>query len=257
MRKYGETEKQRQERIELLKLKQGIIEESEIIHEEKYTIEPPKGFKKVTNFIYHYKIGIIAAALLAVVVVVSSYSIFTRKKADMRVLVLAEENYGILCDKIEDALEKYTPDYDGNGYVYVEVKCISTGGKNNAQQYSVNRMQIAGEISTADAMLILADETVPEIFKVDDYSGLEDLSKKYGGNPRLNSDGYQIGGTDFARDSGLDTDEIITDLFFVIRKSEYSVAGDKDKMAENQKRAYEILDNIANNKKVNNESENQ
>ena len=45
-----------QERRELLKLKQGIIEESDIIQQdEPEEILRPTGIKAVENFFYHYK----------------------------------------------------------------------------------------------------------------------------------------------------------------------------------------------------------
>lgn len=244
MGNYNETERQRQERIELLKLKQGLIEESELIPEKHFEIEKPKGFKKVTNFIYHYKIAIIVAAFFLLAGGYAAYSMLSREKADFRLLVIANEDYSLMSEKIEKAIELYTPDYDQNGYVHVDVRCLCTGGEENSQQYSINRMQIAGEIATADSMMILADSTAPELFEGDNYTAIEDITSRYSGDARVNKSGYQISGTEFARQAGLDTEDIITDLFFMVRKTDYSVAGKKETMTENQQKAFAILDNI-------------
>ena len=78
-----------EDKRELLKLKQGLIEESEQIHEEEKPVYQVHGaFKKIENFFYHYKwhvvVGLFAIVVLSFLVV----STLTKEKGDIRVIVM-------------------------------------------------------------------------------------------------------------------------------------------------------------------------
>ena len=53
---------------ELLKLKQGLIEESETIQEEKHEVIELHGWKKVSNFFYHYKWHVVVITFFVLVI---------------------------------------------------------------------------------------------------------------------------------------------------------------------------------------------
>ena len=53
---------------ELLKLKQGLIEESETIVEQKREVVELHGWKKVQNFFYHYKWHVVVAVFFIAVI---------------------------------------------------------------------------------------------------------------------------------------------------------------------------------------------
>ncbi|MGN0632169.1 MAG: hypothetical protein ACI4JN_12675, partial [Ruminococcus sp.] len=55
----------REERIELMRLKQGVISESETIHEEKEEKKKLSVWKKIGNFFYHSKWWLIMAVFIA------------------------------------------------------------------------------------------------------------------------------------------------------------------------------------------------
>ena len=67
-REIEEQQRQQREKAELLKLRQGLIDESdEIPEDEPPKFEKPTGAKAVENFFYHYKwrlIGIIFTVAL-------------------------------------------------------------------------------------------------------------------------------------------------------------------------------------------------
>lgn len=82
--------KSREEYVELLKMKQGLIEESEIIPETGYDkIRELHGFEKVKNYCYHNKWFILLGAFLAAVVIFLTVQALSREKEDLFVVVLA------------------------------------------------------------------------------------------------------------------------------------------------------------------------
>ena len=75
---------------ELLKLKQGIIEESETITEAEKPKYEVHGFKRVENFFYHYKWHVVAGLFAAAVLTFLIHSLVTKEQGDMRVLLVTK-----------------------------------------------------------------------------------------------------------------------------------------------------------------------
>ena len=80
-REIEEQQRQQREKAELLKLRQGLIDESdEIPEDEPPKFEKPTGAKAVENFFYHYKwrlIGIIFTVALLTFMIIQTV---TREK---------------------------------------------------------------------------------------------------------------------------------------------------------------------------------
>ena len=80
------------EKRELLKLKQGLIEESEIIQEQKREYAELHGWKKVQNCFYHYKWHVVVAVFFIAVISFLVYDLVKKEQGDMRVLVVTKES---------------------------------------------------------------------------------------------------------------------------------------------------------------------
>ena len=77
---------------ELLKLKQGIIDESESeIHEEEKPVYELHGFKRIENFFYHNKWYVIAGVFFAAVAAFLINSLLQKQQGDIRVLVVTKD----------------------------------------------------------------------------------------------------------------------------------------------------------------------
>ena len=127
---------------ELLKLKQGIINEEESeIHEEEKPVYEVHGIKKVENFFYHYKWYVVAGIFFAAVFVFMMVSLLQKEQGDIRVLVVTK-NKGIASNvmykmqEFEKAFELYCPDYDNSGYIHVDVYNVDLS-ENPDPQYSL------------------------------------------------------------------------------------------------------------------------
>lgn len=107
---------------ELLKLKQGLIEESEAIDESGYDVVMPDTFiGKLKNFIWHNKPGIIIGIILIAIIAVVCWFFLVAEKPDIS--IYSAGNYNVtLRQLIESNSEKYCPDFDKNGKVKVSIK---------------------------------------------------------------------------------------------------------------------------------------
>lgn len=247
---------------ELLKLKQGLIEESETIkelpHEENINYEV-KGFgKKVANFFYLYKIQIVLITFFAALAVFLTYSLLSREQADMRVLVFAEspDTTATLFYRINDfenALEQYTPNYDENGYTHVEVFSMNLNPQQDTNYYMANQAKLFGELKSGVAQLYIADRSSLEtiIGEQKESQAFVDLSALYPDDPNVTDNYYyKVKGSTFA-DALMYLESCPEDLYIVLRSSDFQgVSPYDDKMEENNRRALEVFDNIVNDRKV-------
>lgn len=239
------TDKERQDKIELLKIKQGLVEESEVLAPRE---KPPEltGWAKFKNELYYSKWIILIVAFFALAAGFIIYKTVTTPKADLSVLVIAKDDYSLIDERIEAALERYTPDFDGNGYTHVDVICVPTNSS-DPKMFSAYRTKLFGEMTTGNSMLVLLDNSAIDILKGDDdYTALEDERNAFAENIAITENGFHIRGSQFAFDAKLDTDQIQSDLILAVRKADSaSMATDKT-ATENHDKAYTVFTNIVN-----------
>ena len=239
------TEKERQDKIELLKIKQGLVENSEVITPREKTPELT-GWEKVKNELYYAKWIILLIAFFAIVISYIVYQTVTTPKADISVLVIAKEDYSLISDRIEAGLELYTPDFDGNGKVHVDVICIPTEST-DPKLHSTYRTKLYGEITTGNTMLLLMDESAFVMLEGNDgYTAIEDERGVFPDSPAVNEYGFHIRGSQFAQDSRLDTEEIKSNLILGVRKIDSVTAGTDKKANKNHDKALTVMTNIVN-----------
>ena len=246
---------------ELLKLKQGLIEESETLQEERKVNYEVKGAgAKVSNFFYHYKWHVIVIAFFAVVLGFLIYSTVSKEKMDIRVLLTSNDgetaiNMYYKSKDIELALEQYCPDFDNNGNVHVETYYINmSSGQGSSELQLANQTKLYGEVSVAIANIYIANRSlIEEIVGEDGDIGAAfvDLSALYPDDPNIvDKYFYRVKGTAFA-DTAKYVETCPDDMYIVIRSDFEGLKprGDDEKM--HHQRAMEVFDNIIRDIKVN------
>lgn len=233
---------------ELLKLKQGLIEESETIKEEEHKTYELHGFKRIRNFFYHNKWYVIVITFLVVVFGFFIYDIVKTDKGDMRILVVTKDNVvsrnvSYKTKDFELALEQYCPDFDDNGYVHTDVYTIDLS-ENLSQDYMLSAVtKLTGEISYGEAQLYIMDTPALESITSDgDYSGFVDLSERYPDCEQAEGIFYHLKGSDFAYLANY-VEACPDDLFIVIRKTT-ELTTNRERAEKAQMRALEVMDNI-------------
>lgn len=249
---------------ELLKLKQGLIEKSDLIPENEGGVADKahyevKGFKnKLVNFMYHYKwalvFGIFFAAVLAFLIITT----VTREKGDIRILAFSgnSETATSLVYKSDDfsfAFTQYTEDFDENGYVHVEMYNINLSEGQDYNYYYTNQTKLFSEVSLGEAQIFIADREILQsiLGEQKPEQAFEDLSELYPDDPHIvDRFYYQIKGTKLAEEA-MYVESCPDDLYIVIRKAGFDgMNGYTEKMAERHRRAMIVFDNIVKNNKV-------
>lgn len=235
---------------ELLKLKQGLIEESETIKEEKAEKTKLSPMKKIENFFYHYKLCLIAGVFIALVVGFLAYDLLSRENADVRILYMSSDwelsqQLSAKQKKVELALEQYCPDYDNDGNVHCEIFYIDRSGNADAQYEMAFQAKLYGEYSSGVANMYITDKaTIEEICGEEDvYSMFTDLSALYPLEENIDGIYYKLKDTDFARLCGWDM-SCPDDLYIVVRTVNGGMTSNAEEKKINNAHALTLLDNI-------------
>lgn len=238
---------------ELLKLKQGLIEESETIREEKQEKPELHGMAKVSNFFYHYKWHVVIAAFFIAVIGFFVYDIVKKEDGDLRVLVVTKDDNiaGNVMYKTQDfelAFEKYCPDFDDSGYVHVDVYNIDLSENSDPQYMNSQSTKIMGEVSFGEAQMYILDAAAMETI-IDEYAPEDifyDLEELYPDCEQVEGVGYYLKDSELAHLSNY-VEACPEDLFLVVRK-DLGISANKEKSEAAQERSLQVLDNIVNGK---------
>lgn len=257
MANLDEEQRRIQEYKELLKLKQGIIEESEIIPEDGYA-EIPKlhGWKRVENFLYHNKWFVIIGVFAALVIGYMIYQTATKEREDLYVLAISTTNKSGIYTKqtdIEKALEKYCPDFDGNGYVHVGVNYMNLSTENGVSEITdADRYKFMAEIMTGDSQLFLSDTGIVDEINAAAEKEIQffmDFSEEYPEAALFEGAGLQLNTTEWKTDARWETCPDIVMLF--VRDEYENMTGNSEEAQKQRERAKIVYQNILEGNVVN------
>lgn len=257
MASKDDEQKHIQEYRELLKLKQGLIEESEVIPQDGYVeIPKPQGTKKIENFFYHYKWRVLAIAFLVIVFGFLLVQCVTREKADLNVAVISTTVesgiYAKLTD-IEETLEKYCPDFDGNGYVHVSVNYIDLNTSGGYSEYTdAQQQKLFIQLYGGDCQMFLCDDGILDIINEiaeGEFEFFYDFSEEYPDTDFTDGNGLQLNTTEFTDLARWSTCPDFVSVY-VRGVFEDMTANDKEDQQQRE-RALEVFGNILNGNAVN------
>lgn len=250
------TARERQERIELLKMKQGLIEESELIPDTGYTeIPAARGGKKVTNFIYRNKPFIIIGTVIVLIIVVGIYQFLTREKVDLYVLAVSKTEGSEITWRARDlerALEMYCPDFDGNGKVNVEVDYVDLDFEEVNNQIQGTEMQkYRSHLKIGRAQLFISEDVFADFVYKNEYTD-DFFVRRPNDCPEdmlRNDVGVRMNLTDFAKAASWE--DCPDNVVFMVRSELNNGQGSVKANAENRERALIVLQNILDNNIIN------
>ncbi len=241
--KEAYAKKIQQDRIELMRLKQGIIEESETIREEHEEKPKLSLWKKITNFFYHNKWWLFITVFIVGIFTYLAIEQITKVRPDIIVMVLTDDpELQLRTDQLEAYLEQFTDDENGDGKVQVDIYPIPVNddiGKND--YYTGNATKLSSQFHMGDSVLILTDTKANAFIMADET--LQDLSVLYPDNSNVRNNGYYLRHTDFAVKIGY-PGNVDRDLAFSLRTPIQTYDSLKT-MQENYDIAKKVLDRIA------------
>lgn len=232
-----------EEKKELLKLKNGDIDQSEIIHEEHEEKIKLTGMAWVKNFWWHNKIIIILAVFFIAVFGYITYDTVSRKKPDMQVILTC--NNGILNrkDELADLFEQYCGDINGDGEVYVQI--IEAPIATSADDYTTStkyQAVIQSNLQTDDVIFFVNDAAILE-----DESGVADafvdMTEYYPDTSVVDEQGLKLEGSYVQKklkwESGF-----ADGMYITMRAPTKTLKDSKAEMQENFDEAKEVMDKL-------------
>ena len=250
--KFAQREKEKQEayekklhdeKIELMRLKQGIVEESETIHEEKEEEIKLSFGKKISNFFYHNKwwlgLGVFLIALGAYL----TYDLLSKPNPDMIVLMLCENNSVGDSPFLEEYFEEYAEDSNGNGKVLVNVYNIPYGDDDYQNYINGVSTKLTTYLNSDDAVMVIGNKKTTDDLLIPEDS-LVDLSSIYPDDTHVDGYFYYIKDTKFAEHIGVTPDVVTDDMYFALRKPKDVMNASKKEMQETYDKDFPTFDRI-------------
>ncbi len=157
-------------RIELMKLKQGVIESSDIVKEEEKVEYKMSLGETISNIWYRSKWIIIFVAFLIFVFGYITYDAVVKTKPDLTVLVLSyDDALYYRSAEVEAFLEGYCDDLNGDGEVYVLVYNIATD-YSDYNTATANQAQLMSQLQSGENIMLISDcenDFIMHDFRVD------------------------------------------------------------------------------------------
>ncbi len=122
--------------------------------------EKPQGFvNKLKHFWYYYKLYLIGLLIALTITAVCVGSCVSREKEDITVLFLTDRAYFVEeLMIVEQALEKYCPDFNNDNNVHVSLVNVYIDSNNPQANYTMQQKLMA-QIAAGDAILYISDKT--------------------------------------------------------------------------------------------------
>lgn len=228
------------ERLELIRLKQGIIDDSEIIHENHVEVKQ-NIFQKIGDFFYHNSWWLWIAVALCLIFGLLVSSLINQPHPDIIFLVIGE-NYAMSEESdIEEYFAEFTEDFNGNGEILASMYYIPYTADTNKDYLNSVDSKLTSELNSARAVILIGNKLTKNVLFDD---SLVDLSGIYPDNEHIRKDKFMLSDTDFAEKIGLQKEQISDDWFISIRTPKKLLYSSLEEMQEVYDRDFAVFDAI-------------
>lgn len=207
----------REEKIELMRMKQGLIEESETIHEEHEEPVKLSIWRKIVNFFYHNKwwlgIGTMCACIAGFLV----YSLVTKPRPDIVVLVIADNEELGEMSELQTYIESFSEDFNHNGKVLASLYYIPYSDNDYKNYASGADGKLTTQLQSCDSVIVIGGTKLDQIMAPDADSYFVDLKSVYPDNPHVKGYKFMLKNTPFAERINLEPQYITDDLYIAVR----------------------------------------
>lgn len=251
-RKHAEREKKKreayerrllEEKKELIRLKQGQVEESELIPEDvkEEEVKMPLG-KKISNFFYHNKWWLGIGVLIAFIGVFLVYDIVTKERPDIVVLAVIENEYVGYSEALPDYIESFSEDFNGNDEILASVYYIPFSDSVQANYANGTSNKLAAEFQGDEAVIVIGDKKITDILVPENiFVNLEEL---YPDNPNVDGYMFYLKDSKFAEKLNLPEEVVTDDLFIAIRRPQKLIYSSEEEVQETYDKDFPVFDSI-------------
>lgn len=231
-----------EEHIELLKLKSGLISESDVLNDDEQTEVKRTFFQKLGSFVYLNKWWLGLACILLSIAGLLIYDLASQPHPDMIVLVIGKNVQLGEESNVQEYLSQFTPDNNKNGEQLASIYYIPYTGVEKDDFVNSVPQKLSAELQNSESVIIIGNQTVDTVITIEDT--LVDLSELYPDNPHVDKYKFMLKDTDFAAKIGLSPNDISDDWFLAIRKPQDLVYSKKDKMQKTYDKDFAAFDAI-------------
>lgn len=231
-----------EERLELIRLKQGIIEESDTIKEEE-TEEKVKMTigQKIVSFFYLNKWWLTITAIFGTIACIMLYSLISRPNPDV-VLLIIGENYTLSEEsQLEEYVESKIDDINGNGKIEASVYYIPYTGNNTRDYASSATTRLSAELQSDNAAIIIGNKLAADMLSDGVFV---DLSAIYPNNELVKGDKLMLEDSAFAEKIGVDESVITDEWFIAIREPHKLMHTSEKRMQKLYEKDFPVFDAI-------------
>lgn len=227
----------RNEKIELMKIKQGLAED--IVVEEtavNYTLR-----QKISAFVYCNKVILIWAFVFVCIAVFLVVDLIRKDRPDFTVMMMANDyQFDMLTDNFEEIINEYIEDYNDNGETHSTGYYMPLSDDLPAPTLEASSTKLFAFMQDGETMLVLADAEADKRYLPEMV--LENIEELYPENEHIRGYGFYLAGTKFAEEIGYEG-EFPEDVYIGIRKVSTG-APYREKMQMNYDRAKIVLDGL-------------
>lgn len=218
--KYGK--KLEDEKKEILKVKQGVINESDVLSTSDSAKASYTFSDKFKNFIYHNKWWLGIATFIVLIAAFLIYDTLTTIRSDVRVMLLTDDDdLQVRTQELHEYFNGHVVDYNDDDRQYTDIVAIPIShnmedNMSSAVGYENSLTNLSTQFQLAECMMILADSAVDELIEPDET--LENLEKYFSDCPYVKGNKLMLKGTGFAELIGCNDEDIPDDLYLAVRK---------------------------------------
>lgn len=232
-----------EERLELIRLKQGIIEESDAIKQEESEVQEVKKSlpKKISSFLYLNKWWLTIAVVFCSISGILIHSFLTRPNPDLTILIIGT-NYPLAEEsQLEEYVEAFMVDYNENGKIEAAIHYIPYKGEQAADYVNSAATMLTTELQSDNAVIVLGNDLAAEIMS---DNTLMDLSEIYPENELVKGDKLMLENSSLAEKIGINKDVITNEWFIGIRKPKKLINCSEKDMQELYDKDFPVFDAI-------------
>ncbi len=242
------------ERVQLLRAKQGISEQpdekqvnSRQAEQVKYTFK-----QKLSNFVYHYKIGIIAAIIIIPIAAFLTYDILSKENPDITIMVVAQDSVlEASTEKLAEILTPYCDDYNGDGKTVVSVLYAPTytDETSDAEMYSgqATQARVIAEFQSDNVVMMISSDAAIKHLGIEEGI-FEDMTAMYPDDENATEVGYNLLGTKLYEQLGYT--EKPEGLYMSLRIPKSGFGLNYEKFTENYDNALKVWEKYFEDNKV-------
>ncbi|MBQ9982217.1 MAG: hypothetical protein IJP18_06585 [Oscillospiraceae bacterium] len=228
-----------QDKVELIKIKQGVSDKGISVQEEEkknYTLK-----EKIGNFFYHNKLWIIMFVVFGGMIGFMVHDYATKDNPDMTVMVLVDDyELSLRTEKIEAIMNEYIEDVNENGEAHVTVYYMPVSEDLDPYTLQANSTKFFALMQDGETMMVIADPVIAQ--RLIPEQTLEDLSEHFPENENVKDYGFYLSGTDFAKEIEY-PEKFSDDIYIGIRKVKEGLKY-TDEMQKNYDIAYKVLEKL-------------